>query len=127
MLKGRTHGSVGTYTAGCRCRLCRAANRIYARKMYRKHPEAAKIRAFRGRLKWLYGLSVKDYDKLMKAQNSVCAICGKPCGTGRRLAVDHNHKTKENRALLCFSCNSKLGWYEKYSGEINDYLIFHAR
>lgn len=35
-----------------------------------------------------------------------CAICNRPATTFRkRLAVDHDHKTKEIRGLLCLHCN----------------------
>jgi hypothetical protein len=42
----------------------------------------------------------------------VCAICKRPCSTGRSLAVDHNHETGEVRGLLCKACNQALGLFE---------------
>ena len=36
-------------------------------------------------------------------------ICGGSCGSGRRLAVDHNHTTGKVRGLLCSNCNTLLG------------------
>lgn len=56
-----------------------------------------------------YGMAREKYDTLLVAQGGVCAICKDPCALGRELAVDHNHKTKENRGLLCFNCNTGLG------------------
>ena len=45
---------------------------------------------------------------LARSQGNCCAICGaKP--KGRRLAVDHDHKTGKVRGLLCMFCNTGLG------------------
>lgn len=54
-------------------------------------------------------MSKEQYNALVLAQNGVCAICKKPCALGRKLAVDHNHRTGKNRGLLCFNCNTGLG------------------
>lgn len=57
-----------------------------------------------------------ELEKLLVAQNHVCAICQKPetkvnKSTGKlySLAVDHDHDTGRVRGLLCFSCNIALG------------------
>lgn len=42
-------------------------------------------------------------------QHGVCAICGRENASGRRLAVDHDHKTDDVRGLLCFKRNAALG------------------
>lgn len=67
-------------------------------------------------------ISREDFEKMMKAQRYVCAICHKPCRTERRLAVDHCHKTGKIRGLLCFNCNTHLGWVDIYRDEIDKYL-----
>lgn len=59
--------------------------------------------------KRMYGISLEDYNKMLKNQNEVCAICSKVCITGRALAVDHCHKTGKIRGLLCAHCNTALG------------------
>lgn len=55
--------------------------------------------------------------KLIERQGSVCAICGREethCNQWGlcRLAIDHNHETREARGLLCSDCNTKLGHLE---------------
>lgn len=40
-----------------------------------------------------------------RKNHNVCEICKKSCQTGRKLAVDHNHKNNKFRGLLCFNCN----------------------
>lgn len=58
---------------------------------------------------------------LMIAQRGKCAICRKKS----KLDLDHNHTTGKVRSLLCWSCNTKLGWLEKYRPEIVAYLKEH--
>lgn len=64
---------------------------------------------FRRNLKKLYGLSVEQYEAMYRAQNGVCAICSGVNVNGRRLAVDHCHKTGAIRGLLCSNCNFAIG------------------
>lgn len=53
-----------------------------------------------------YGLTEEDYANLLSEQGGVCAICRKtPKGS---LAVDHDHKTKSVRGLLCAFCNHRV-------------------
>lgn len=56
-----------------------------------------------------YGITVEEYDQMVENQNGVCAICEKPCASGRRLAVDHDHVTGKVRGLLCGACNRIIG------------------
>jgi len=64
------------------------------------------------------GLTKEDYDRLSRKQLHRCAICRRPerikhqvTGKRSRLAVDHNHKTKVIRGLLCRRCNSGLSLF----------------
>ncbi len=59
--------------------------------------------------KRMYGISKKEYDLMLYLQNNKCKICGKPNKNNRNLSVDHNHKTRKVRGLLCSKCNSILG------------------
>ena len=61
-----------------------------------------------------YGITLDEYDELLKKQKGVCAICGKPetkivWNTVCRLTVDHDHKSGVVRGLLCFRCNTGIG------------------
>lgn len=65
-----------------------------------------------------FGLTVSDYEKKFEEQGGVCAICQQPeyrlkskGSTPKRLAVDHCHKTQQNRGLLCHDCNIALGLF----------------
>ncbi len=59
-----------------------------------------------------YGISVDRYDQMWRDQGGLCYICGDPeQARNRRLAVDHDHKTRRVRALLCTGCNRGLGFF----------------
>ncbi len=69
------------------------------------------------------------YANLLLKQNSLCAICSKPeskidpqLGKPCVLAVDHCHVTGKVRGLLCFRCNTNLGWYENMKDQFLKYL-----
>lgn len=55
-----------------------------------------------------YGISQAEWQEMFLKQGGVCAICG--CHQRyQSLAVDHDHKTKKVRGLLCVQCNRGLG------------------
>lgn len=60
----------------------------------------------------MFGISLEDYDLKLEEQKGVCAICGGLCKSGKRLAVDHDHKTGNIRDLLCGNCNGGLGKFQ---------------
>ena len=71
-----------------------------------------------------HGITPDDYEGMLQAQGGVCAICGKE-PNGRRLAVDHCHKTGRVRGLLCFRCNFGLSWFQEEQERLQsaaDYL-----
>lgn len=54
-------------------------------------------------------LAPGEYEDLLYRQRGVCAICLRPPKEGgRRLDVDHDHRTGEIRGLLCHTCNHFL-------------------
>lgn len=58
------------------------------------------------------GIGSAEYDVMLLEQGGVCAICGNPPKEGgRRLHVDHDHRTGAVRGLLCFRCNRMLPTY----------------
>lgn len=62
-----------------------------------------------GNLRRNYGLTKAQHAAMMADQQGRCAVCKKK----RRLGVDHNHKTKTIRELLCHPCNASLGFLEE--------------
>ncbi len=96
------HSNKGhTARKGCKsvCKKCTNAKNIY-------DPQVARQRG----LKHKYGMSIEQYDEMLKDQGNCCAICGTNTpGHKGRFVVDHNHKTGQVRALLCSACNTLLG------------------
>lgn len=91
------------------CKICHSA---------RRRAEYAAGIAGRGRdvsyeqlLKREYGLTLADYNAMLRRQAHRCAICRRPesvklsNGQLKRLAVDHDHVTGAVRGLLCHRCN----------------------
>ena len=99
----------------------------WAREYHRKNkwkydtPEfKRKLRSYH--LKRTFGITIEEYENLLKKQENVCAICKNNMIFKRKLDVDHDHKTGKIRGLLCSNCNGSLGWYEKNKKMIENYL-----
>jgi hypothetical protein len=75
----------------------------YLKIWLKKHPGYAIKKA----RKYRYGVHENWFDETRKKQNNKCAICCKKFI--KTPSVDHCHKTKKVRGLLCFRCNSMLG------------------
>lgn len=61
-------------------------------------------------LKVTYGITHEDYLKMFRAQRGRCAICrSEDTGRTKHFCIDHDHKTKKIRGLLCQRCNRALG------------------
>ena len=58
-----------------------------------------------------YGFSHEGWLEMWENQDGKCAICGKSFNKPSDACVDHNHKTGQNRGLLCRKCNFGLGYF----------------
>lgn len=75
-------------------------------------------RARKYRLKYRFGISVEQYEAMIKIQNGKCAVCNEPPESTNSLYIDHDHTCcsggkscgKCIRQLLCQRCNTALGW-----------------
>ncbi len=68
-------------------------------------------------LKSKYGITDFDYIIMYQKQSGMCGICGIPKSlrnvNGERhgiLHIDHCHKTNKVRGLLCYRCNTLIGY-----------------
>lgn len=64
-------------------------------------------------LKRKYGMTIEQYDAMLKAQGGGCFICGRPPREDISLHVDHDHSTGEVRGILCFCCNNALADFQE--------------
>lgn len=86
--------------------------RLYDEIKSRKH--GAKIRRKRYVLKCRYGLTTEEWQTMHLKQNHCCAICLNHMDDtqDKTLHVDHCHKTKKVRGLLCSVCNKGIGLFK---------------
>ncbi len=133
------------------CLKCRA---ITTAKYRRNNPEKIKqqsikrnisgkanLSARKSSLKRKYNITLEHYDKLLKKQNNLCAICGQieTCidiryNKVRILSIDHCHASEikgiiKIRGLLCSRCNLVLGRLNdsiELSEKFTEYLKEHA-
>lgn len=76
-----------------------------------------------------YGISLEKYNEMHRQQLGLCAICHKPeegtiKGIVKRLSVDHCHKSKKIRGLLCAKCNSAIGLFQDDKDLITSALLY---
>lgn len=96
---------------------CVVCNRIViAQKKLQKGStcsECARVKYLRlarsNKLRSKFKISDAEYEQRLSTQRGLCAICERPCKSGRRLAVDHDHATGRVRGLLCAMCNTGIG------------------
>lgn len=82
------------------------------------HPEEFQRYRYKADLKTKYGLSVEQHQVMLRQQSGHCKMCGEI----KPLVIDHCHKTKKVRGLLCIGCNTAVGHYENHKEQIEKYL-----
>ncbi len=100
------------YLNSSNCKLCLSK--------YNNSPEV-KDKLFKRK----YNITYNKYQEMNKNQNYSCWICGCDASDSRNkvktsyqenanlyFSIDHNHKTKKVRGLLCSNCNTGLGQFE---------------
>lgn len=88
------------YAADHRAEACERAGRWY------RHNKQKPYKNFIARE---YRMTMVEYEAMLTSQGGVCKICGNPTVEGKRLHVDHCHKSGKIRGLLCHHCNLMLG------------------
>ena len=101
----------------------RDKNRELLRKKQRKFNKENPIKRKNSMLKYQYGITLIDYNKMFEQQKGKCAICKRHQNNlTRTLCVDHDHKTNQVRALLCVTCNTDVSVVEDRLKEMLNYL-----
>lgn len=76
-------------------------------RIYKVSPERDRA----NKLNFKFKMLSEDYETLLQKQNGVCAICNQP-PKSRHLDIDHDHKTRKIRGLLCNRCNLAIGLFD---------------
>lgn len=71
-----------------------------------------------------YGITPEDFERLWTQQSGRCPLCEKRLRPGRQTHIDHDHRTRRVRGLLCQRCNRCLGWVEVAVGllKVTEYI-----
>jgi hypothetical protein len=73
-------------------------------------------------IKRKYGLSLEQYDSLIKQQQNKCAICKETFPESYKMwnrpCVDHCHRTNKVRGILCRWCNISLHYIENFKFDV---------
>lgn len=89
--------------------------KVYSEKAKRRReeePERHRTYYRKSALRNKYGITLGDYDAMLREQNGRCAICFSPQPSGVSLYIDHCHDTGAVRGLLCHPCNAGIGFLE---------------
>lgn len=101
-------------------------------KYHEEHPDMRK----NAHLKRSFGISIDEYNNMVRMQGGKCKLCGKKetktinakGGRPHSLAVDHCHSTNKIRGLLCIDCNRGIGFLKDSPDLLRkaaDYLDAH--
>ena len=60
-----------------------------------------------------YGLPEEQYNLLLLETGGHCPICKLPFDKGNWASLDHCHKTKKIRGIICRKCNLGLGNFKE--------------
>lgn len=101
--------------------LCKKCNNIQCRK-WQKGKGREKVKIIEQRSSWKkqgIAFTPEEYNEKFAVQKGCCAICdGHQSKFKRKLAVDHDHKTGQIRALVCTTCNYVIGAVESNGDKI---------
>jgi hypothetical protein len=115
---------------------CKTAELMERQRAYRRshpHRQASESHKKSNRKARIanYGLTLEDFDRLLKAQQYACGMCHLPFKEGQRIHVDHDHACCKDkcrscgkcvRGLLCHVCNIALGHIERRYALSRQYL-----
>ncbi len=93
----------------------RRTNRLYV-----SHNKKANI-------KRKYGLTLDQMQQMYVSQGGLCAICKDKFKDKKDMNIDHNHTTGQVRQILCYLCNSLIGFAKEDVSRLEkaiDYINF---
>lgn len=69
-----------------------------------------------------YGITLDEVKRRLINQHHLCALCSTSLD---RFVIDHCHKTGQVRGILCYQCNTGLGFFNDSTDQLRiaiDYL-----
>jgi hypothetical protein len=101
---------------------CMECKRI-AQREYRATPEGKRA-AKSSTLKYLYGITIEDYERMYTEQHGLCDCCGEWFPV---LCVEHNHTTGVIRGLTCRACNFTIETVENDGSRVLSAALYVKR
>lgn len=100
------------------------------RKISQEYRDKGGIKYSRNKsFKYKYGITLEQYEIMLINQDNKCLICERKFSNTIKPDVDHCHKTKKIRGILCHACNLALGYLREDMTVIQkllDYLESHT-
>lgn len=91
----------------------RERERAKAREHHKSHARFTK-----------HGMTMDEYHAMFERQGELCLICK---AVLTRPYVDHDHKTRRIRGLLCQHCNTGLGYFHDDSTALRSAAAYLER
>jgi hypothetical protein len=89
------------------CELLKTRARAYYRIAKAADPVMMNRKGFDRTLRSRHGITLLEWEARCAKQGGCCALCGE----AKPLRLDHDHKTKVIRGMLCARCNTGLGHF----------------
>lgn len=89
------------------CKKCYNKYQNEYRRNYRK-TENGKKYFTKKMIRQKYGLTMEEYELMLKEQLNGCAICKREFSDKLGPNVDHHHGSRKVRGILCRACNAAL-------------------
>ena len=64
---------------------------------------------------------------MLRKQNYLCMLCGKPFTSESSQAIDHDHNNGQVRGIIHKKCNAGLGLFEDSIEELEKAIIYLKR
>jgi hypothetical protein len=125
----------GYYDTNDRRASSRASSARYRERNRERINASRRGNRYEEKLRQKYGLTLEQYEEMIRNQGNCCAICGYPLlerTTTAKLnfVVDHDHDTGKPRGILHMKCNSALGIFKDDPAVLLkavDYLRRHGK
>ena len=108
------------------CRKTIDCNKEADKLIQKKHSSKPRRKEYvrNHKLKSQYGITLEKFLSIRKNQNNICPICNENFSTmiDRDICIDHNHRTKNIRGVICRQCNILIGVIETKKIQIKHLL-----